>query len=120
MKLYWGIHSIPELHGLPKTQQRRLWQTYTRTAFRMPRVWGSYALMAIMVMAVSAIPILLDIVPSGTRVFPIWSGLSSGLGFVICNQILIRAMRPLLAIHRRALEPRERNDDSSYYVPPAF
>ena len=120
MKLYWGLHSIPELHGLPKTQQRRLWQTYFRVVLRMPRVWGSYALMAIMVMSVSMIPTLLDSVPSGTWAYPIWTGLSSGLGFVICNQVVIRAMRPLLAIHRRALEPRERNDDSSYYVPPAF
>ena len=36
MKLYWSIHSIPELNHLPEVERRKLFQFYAR---RVPLTW---------------------------------------------------------------------------------
>jgi hypothetical protein len=118
MKLYWGFNSIPELQGLPKAQQRRLWSSGVRAGWRMPRVWGAYLLMALFMGVGIFVPRLLGDLLDGQGLRVLWGAVWGGLGGLLANQITTHAIRPVLAMHRRALEPRPPGDNS-YYVPPA-
>ncbi|HYF65500.1 MAG TPA: hypothetical protein VD886_21920 [Herpetosiphonaceae bacterium] len=120
MKIYWGANSIPELKGLPKAEQRRLWFIGLRAGLRKPRVWAAYALMITAIMVGVALPSILELFPGNLALAALWGGLWGGLGSFIANQIIIAAIRPVLALHRAALEARSRADDGSYYVPPAI
>ena len=119
MNVYWGLNSIPELQGLPKPQQQRLWRMGVRAGWRMPRVWGGYLLMLLSMSIGNFGPILLPGFFSGLLPIILWGAFWGGLGGVVPSQVTIRAVRPVLARHRQAMEPKP-SRDGSYYVPPAF
>ena len=120
MNFYWGVNSIPELQGLPKAEQRLLWQVGRRAALRIPHIRAAYAVQFVMFMIGATTPALLDAFPSSMPLTMLWGGLWGVGGSLIFNQFLIKAMRPILTMRRAALEAKPRAEDGSYYVPPAF
>jgi hypothetical protein len=120
MKLYWGLNSIPELRGLPKAQQKRLWRIGVRAGGRMPRVWGAYFLMVlVLIIGLGLIPPLIPNFPRAGVVYTLWNALWGGLGGVSLSHLSTHAIRPVLAKHRQAMEAKPAKD-GSYYVPPAL
>ena len=120
MKIYWELNSIPELQGLPKPEQQLLWKIGWRAALRIPRIRIAYALQIIIFMIGAVTPALLDSFPGGLPAAILWGGLWGGVGAFGANHFIIATLRPILAMHRAALEPKPCAADGSYYVPPAF
>jgi hypothetical protein len=120
MKLYWGLKSVPELQGLPKAQQKRLWRIGMRAGLRMPVVWGGFLLMAIIGgVGIFLLPPLLPNLLDSSMSRILWSGMWGGLGGFVSSQVTTTAIRPVLARHRQAMEAKPAKD-GSYYVPPAL
>ncbi|HEY1015071.1 MAG TPA: hypothetical protein VGE07_20355 [Herpetosiphonaceae bacterium] len=117
MKIYWGYNSIPELAGLPRKQQTALWRDCLRAATQSPKALLGYLSLAVMIGVCTAGASLLT---GGAVPGWVWAGIFGGLGGFIANQTLIRAMRPLLAARRAAMEPQPDRSDGSYHVPPAW
>ncbi len=99
MKLYWGLNSIPELAGLPKAQQRQLWWASLRLAVRRPRIWGPAALVSLVFQAVYS---GIRSGPGSQRGRALALALVGALESFVSDQVMIRAMRPLLADRRAA------------------
>lgn len=120
MKIYWGLNSIPELQGLTKPEQLLLWKVGRRAALRIPRIRIAYALQLVMFMIGTMTPGLVDAFPRGMLPAILWGAFWGGAGALTINHFIIARMRPILAMHRAALEAKPRPNDGSYYVPPAF
>jgi hypothetical protein len=111
MNLYWGLNTIPELQGLTKDQQRHLWKTALQAGRQVPRIQTAKLIMFTMILIALLIPHLLLVMA--------WGGFRGLVSAWIFRQVSIPALRPLLAMQRRALEPNPAHDET-YYVPPAF
>jgi hypothetical protein len=77
-------------------------------------------LLVIMIAIGITLPYNIAAFPQGILVHTVWGGLWSGLLAFLSNQIIIRAIRPVIAARRRAMEPQAEHDDGSYHVPPAL
>jgi hypothetical protein len=111
MKFYWDLNSIPELQGLPREQQRQLWQA--GSAVHRSRIVRDYALMAVgVVLAVMLPGLLLGIMlPTFGGIPGSWVGLCVFSGIVIAQHLRIATIRPWLAAQRAAVDPNPARGD---------
>jgi hypothetical protein len=119
MNLYWGLNTIPELQGLTKDQQRHLWKTALQAGRQVPRIQTAKLIMFTMILIALLIPSWVAGFPDHLLLVMAWGGFWGLVSAWIFRQVSIPALRPLLAMQRRALEPNPAHDET-YYVPPAF
>ncbi len=121
MKLYWGLNSIPELQGLPKSQQHQLWRASQRVSLRSWRCWVAYSLVGLMgaltYIVMKQIPWMA--LPDEPLTPVVVGAFIGGLYVFSAQQVVIPFMRPILASRRAAMESQS-PADGSYHVPPAF
>ena len=88
MKLYWTMHSVPELRDLPRAERRRVWQAAWRVDGRMSL--GEIATLGL------AIAI-------GAQFGPLGIGLCIGIVAVPVQSRVIERLRPTLLVVRQKL-----------------
>ena len=106
MKLYWSLHSIPELHGLSTAQQRQHWRAAVRAQWHRPQVWGSYLVKVLVFMiclsAAWFIPerhgVWMAIL--WNMIVLVWGGSSAMVATMLGNALAVPVLRPTLAALR--------------------
>ena len=117
----WDPNSIPELQGLSKLKQWKLWREAHHAALRISLFWVAHIVPWVGAAALTLVFLLVvDAFRRNTFIAVGWMFCWMFLGLWICNHIVLRVMRPLLAQRPAALGAHPPAEDGSYYVPPAF